>query len=307
MEQTERARNPLGRLWEKVIAEPMRRVEDESRAWMASDAGKRVDVRTITVFVVVAISLTLLEYVGMSNRYGRMVEWLDLIGLDGWACRLDAWMDDMARPRHCAGRADWAWEAPAADRSVKLHRLTYWASWTIFVYVAIPFAAMKLILRAKLSDFGMSLKGALTDWWIYALMFAVMAPILWFVSADPHFQQQYPFYDVQPGEPLWPRFWTWELLYFLQFVALEFFFRGFMIHGTRHRLGWYSVMAMMVPYCMIHYGKPMPETIGAIIAGIVLGSLSLKTRSVWLGVAIHATVALSMDFASLYRKGVFGG
>ena len=52
-------------------------------------------------------------------------------------------------------------------------------------------------------------------------------------------------------------------------------------------------------------GKPLPETCGAIVAGIVLGFMSLKTRSIWLGAAIHMSVALSMDFLSMWRKGLF--
>ncbi len=40
----------------------------------------------------------------------------------------------------------------------------------------------------------------------------------------------------------------------------------------------------------------------AYIAGIVLGFMSLKTRSIWLGAAIHMSVALSMDFLSLWRQ-----
>jgi membrane protease YdiL (CAAX protease family) len=54
---------------------------------------------------------------------------------------------------------------------------------------------------------------------------------------------------------------------------------------------------------MIHFGKPFPETLAAIIAGIVLGTISLKSRSIWMGVAIHYTVALSMDIAALWQKG----
>jgi uncharacterized protein len=50
-----------------------------------------------------------------------------------------------------------------------------------------------------------------------------------------------------------------------------------------------------VPYCMIHYGKPMTETLGAIGAGIILGTLAMRTRSIWGGVVIHVGVATMMD------------
>ena len=38
------------------------------------------------------------------------------------------------------------------------------------------------------------------------------------------------------------------------------------------------------------------------IAGIVLGTLALRTRSIWLGVFIHVSVALSMDVAAIWQK-----
>jgi membrane protease YdiL (CAAX protease family) len=56
---------------------------------------------------------------------------------------------------------------------------------------------------------------------------------------------------------------------------------------------------------MIHFGKPLPETIGAILAGLALGALSIKSRSVYWGVAIHYAVAITMDLGALYRSGFF--
>ena len=39
-------------------------------------------------------------------------------------------------------------------------------------------------------------------------------------------------------------------------------------------------------------------------AGIILGFMSLKTRSIWLGAAVHVAVALSMDLLALSQKGL---
>ncbi len=89
----------------------------------------------------------------------------------------------------------------------------------------------------------------------------------------------------------------------MQFFSLEFFFRGFLIHGTRARYGYYAILLSVVPYCMIHFGKPLPETLGAIVAGLALGTISLFTRSIWLGVLIHVSVAVSMDLLSLAIQG----
>jgi len=60
---------------------------------------------------------------------------------------------------------------------------------------------------------------------------------------------------------------------------------------------------MNIPYVMIHFGKPAAETIGSIIAGIALGTLSLRTRSIFGGVIVHITIAYGMDIMALIQKG----
>lgn len=94
------------------------------------------------------------------------------------------------------------------------------------------------------------------------------------------------------------------MLYFAQFAALEFFFRGYMVHGLKPRLGWLAVFVMIIPYCMIHFEKPALESLAAIIAGAALGLLSYRYKSIWLGVALHCSVALTMDLMALWRKGL---
>jgi hypothetical protein len=45
--------------------------------------------------------------------------------------------------------------------------------------------------------------------------------------------------------------------------------------------------------------------LGAIAAGSALGWLALQHRSVWLGVALHYGVALTMDLSALYKGGLW--
>jgi membrane protease YdiL (CAAX protease family) len=129
-------------------------------------------------------------------------------------------------------------------------------------------------------------------------------PIVWVCSAFDRFQETYPFLRLVSHERVRADLWKWELAYAAQFIGLEFFFRGFIVHGIKHRFGVYAVFVSMVPYVQIHFGKPMPEATASLIAGIVLGYMSLVTRSVWLGAALHIGVAWGMDFACLYRRGL---
>jgi membrane protease YdiL (CAAX protease family) len=273
----------LQQLWTSFLIEPLQRFDREQREFLASPESRRPDVKVIAVMLTAAIVLTIQHYYfrngGMLPIYAN---WLDAIGLHDTASTFRNWFES-PRSSHFAGWAEWA--------------LISFAT-----YFFIPWLVIVLVFRRPLGEFGFKLRGAFQDWWVYIAFFAVMWPLLFWVSTHDHFQQTYPFYKLQTGESLWPYFWLWEALYFLQFIGLEFFFRGFMVHGTRHRFGVYSVFVMAVPYCMIHFQKPLLETCGAIIAGVVLGFMSLKTRSVALGAAIHMSVALSMDFLSMWRQ-----
>jgi membrane protease YdiL (CAAX protease family) len=120
------------------------------------------------------------------------------------------------------------------------------------------------------------------------------------VSLGEDFVAHYPFYSLAGRS--WIDLVLWELLYLSQFVFLEFFFRGFMLNALRPAIGANAIWIMCVPYMMIHLPKLWLEASGAILFGLFLGILALRSRSIWGGVLVHAGVALSMDIAALWRK-----
>ena len=73
--------------------------------------------------------------------------------------------------------------------------------------------------------------------------------------------------------------------------------------ALRKSMGSAAVFTMVVPYCMIHYGKPYLESMSTIMGGIALGSLGMKTKSVYQGTLLHMVLALSMDLLSLLQRG----
>lgn len=92
------------------------------------------------------------------------------------------------------------------------------------------------------------------------------------------------------------------MLYALQFIALEFFFRGFLLHGAQPTLkSTNAIWLMCIPYLMIHFPKPWLEAVGALPFGLLLGWLALRSRSIWGGALVHITIAFSMDFFALWR------
>ncbi len=186
----------------------------------------------------------------------------------------------------------------------ELYGFAWWAATRILGYTVVPFTVWKIVFpKDSLLDMGLRTKGFFKHAWIYTLFLACVLPAMWIVSREPDFGSYYPFYKASSRS--WFDFLAWEAMYFAQFFALEVFFRGFWLGILRKSFGSGAIFAMAVPYCMIHYGKPYLEANGAIVAGIALGSLSMKTKSIYQGFLVHITVALLMDWLALsHRNGL---
>jgi hypothetical protein len=182
----------------------------------------------------------------------------------------------------------------------ELYALGWWAFTRMGGYV-LPLVLWRIFFRKdSILDFGLRTKGFLGHAWIYGLFVAVMIPTMQIVARQPDFGTYYPFY--KNASRSWMDFGMWEALYIGQFFCLEIFFRGWWVRACRS-FGAAAIFSMVVPYCMIHYGKPYLEACGAIVAGTVLGSLSMKTRSIYAGFLVHITVAILMDCLALdHRK-----
>lgn len=234
------------------------------------------------ILVTAAVSLTLQEYFGDRAHFERMFRVQGTIG-------------------------------PYRE----LESFAWWSGWRVFGYVALPLLVLQAAAMwqrisprhradpgyerwpGRLRDYHVSLRHFFDHLWIYAVLFLCVLPAVLYASTTSEFRNTYPFYRLANRSAF--DLWTWEALYAAQFVALEFFFRGFLLHGLRPALGSNAIFVMIVPYCMIHYGKPLPETLGAIGAGLILGALAMRTRSIWGGVLIHIGVATTMDVLALRR------
>ncbi len=250
----------------------------EQREWLERQ-GDRNDWEPVVVLLATALALTWRHYFFYGSE---LWQWIA------------AWLPTET------GEALIDWKANPANREIA--RLTSWVFAQTAAFLVVPLLCC-LLLKKRPADYGWKLRGATRGWQYYVGMYAIILPAILVAAQTKLFQHTYPFYGLRAGESVWPRLIVWELLYAWQFIALEFFFRGFMVHGLRKQLGFYSVLVMVTPYCMIHFGKPYPETVGSIIAGVVLGIMSLRTRSIWMGAALHIAVAWSMDLAALYVTG----
>lgn len=141
---------------------------------------------------------------------------------------------------------------------------------------------------------------------LYALLLALMIPLLTLASFQPDFLASYPTYhDTNANEffgvPEWVTALVYELCYGWDFVSTELLFRGFLVIGMSRVLRG-PVLPMVVWYCAIHFGRPLGEAVSSVFGGYLLGVLALSTRSIWGGLLIHIGIAWGMEIAAFLQK-----
>ncbi len=183
---------------------------------------------------------------------------------------------------------------------LRLLSYAWWTGWHIVGYVIIPFIIIKKVIKTSFVDMGWRWNDTSKHWRGYALLLSPILIFIFLVSFRADFLQHYPFY--KDAHRSWFDLITWEVLYLTQFVCLEFFFRGFFLNALRPAVGANAIWIMCVPYLMIHFPKLWMEATGAILFGLFLGLLALRSRSIWGGFLVHAGVAVTMDIASLLRQ-----
>ena len=250
--------------------------DDATRHRIETAEAGRTDLRPFVALAMCAVILTLQEYYGGRTYYD--------VAIRPTLVRLEL-------------------AHPTTIRTVKydeLYSFGWWVAPRVIGYT-LPFALWKLFFKHdSLLDMGLRTRGFFKHAWIYGAFLAVVLPVMLLVSREPDFGSYYPFYKGSSRS--WFDFLTWEAMYFAQFFALEMFFRGFWLGALRRSFGSGAIFAMAVPYCMIHFGKPFLEANGAIVAGIALGSLSMKTKSIYQGFFVHITVAALMDWLALSHR-----
>lgn len=186
----------------------------------------------------------------------------------------------------------------------------WWFGSSLVLYMLLPLALSYGTKGRFIRNFGLGLGDVRAGLLISALFLIVMLPAVYIASKTKAFSGQYPLagqgaFTLHVGgdkaRPLisLPLFLIYETGYFAYFIGWEFLFRGWLLNGL---LPWFgragAILIQMVPFAIMHLGKPEPEALGSIIAGIALGVLALRTRSFWYGAFLHGSIAVTMDVFS---------
>lgn len=171
----------------------------------------------------------------------------------------------------------------------------------------LPLLSIKFIFKEKLSDYGFTLGDKKFGLITFGIFLFVMIIIVWIVSGTPDFASMYPQGGVKVRESF-GIFVFFELCILVYMLGWEFFWRGYALFGLKEKFGYYSVFIQMIPFFILHKGKPEIELFASIFAGLILGVVALRSRSFIYCWILHWLVMVSMDGISVLRanKDIYG-
>lgn len=183
----------------------------------------------------------------------------------------------------------------------RLQSRIYWflADGTIMFVLSV--ILIKLVLKEKLKDFGFGFGDYKFGLITMFLFLVIMLPVLWIVSASQTFASAYP----QGGYQLKENYLlliVYELCMLVYMLGWEFLWRGFTLFGLYPKFGLYAIFVQMIPFFILHRGKPELELFASIFAGIILGIQALRARSFIYSWLLHWLVMVSIDTISVIRS-----
>lgn len=174
----------------------------------------------------------------------------------------------------------------------------YWYGSTFLILVVLPTLALRIAERfGPAEDRVPSLGWGPGDWRVGVpaalLFYGVMLLFVVVAVSTQDFRGKYPLFP-DAGRSAGTLV-AYEAAYATYLVSWEFFFRGFLTLGLARALGIWTVFVQMLPFVVLHFGKPDLEVMSSVFGGIALGYLALRTRSIWYGAAVHALTAITLD------------
>jgi hypothetical protein len=189
-----------------------------------------------------------------------------------------------------------------------LVRITGYLRWAI-IYIPLLVIIRYFFDRRSPGLYGLT--GRKIDLRVYFIMLLIISPLIISASFTPDFINAYPRFRPWALQavfdmPKWIMTAVFELSYGVNFVMVEFMFRGAFIIGMASVMGRHSILPMVATYAFIHFGKPVGESISSALGGYILGIVALRTLSIWGGVIIHLGVAWSMEIMGMIQFYIIG-
>lgn len=156
------------------------------------------------------------------------------------------------------------------------------------IYFAIfPFFTILVILKKNPLDFGLRI-GDYRLWGFYvAITVFIAIPALYIgsllSSVSHYYTERFNYYA-----------------FFTQMVPLlffwEFILRGFLLFGLKERFKEASILIQMVPFVLLHIGKPEIEILMCIPMGLWFGYIAYRGKSFWPAFITHTFINFTLKY-----------
>ncbi len=152
----------------------------------------------------------------------------------------------------------------------------------LLYYGILPLAVSGLMLRKSPFEMGLGL-GKIRFWFPLSCLYLLFAIPLVYLGASSHGMKTY--YATRNFDII-----TYMLNTAVYMLGWEFFFRGYLLFGLREKFKEGSILIQMIPFTILHFGKPEIEVISCIISGTVWGYICYRGNSFWPAVLMHLSV-----------------
>ena len=154
-------------------------------------------------------------------------------------------------------------------------------------YLILPVFTILIILRKNPLDFGLRF-GDYKLWGFYILVTVIIAiPILYIGSLLYSISKYYttPFNYFNFLTQMVPLLFFWEYL-----------LRGFLLFGLKERFKEASILIQMVPFVLLHIGKPEIEILICIPMGLWFGYIAYRGKSFWPAFITHTFINFTLKY-----------
>jgi uncharacterized protein len=157
----------------------------------------------------------------------------------------------------------------------------------LIYYLILPVLVVLFIFRENPLDYGFRL-GNYHIWLFYVLLTVLLSiPILLigshFASVQQYYEKQFNYYEFLSSSVV--------ILF-----AWEYLLRGFLLFGLKKRFGEFSIIIQMVPFVLLHLGKPEAETLSCIVTGLWFGWVAYRGNSFWPAFLIHVFINFAIKY-----------
>ncbi len=164
-----------------------------------------------------------------------------------------------------------------------------WTFSAVVFYLALP------LILARLAGFSaeeLGFRRGKKDGYILALLlFVLTLPVSFYASRMPSFRAYYPIF---PYRSAWG-FLMGEALIGISMFAHEAFYRGFLLFPLAKKNRWKGIIVQLIPYVLVHIGKPPLEIPYSLIGGIVFAEIDLRSESFLPSFLLHWAGAVVFD------------